>query len=416
MSAIPRDPWPDSTLALLRDGYTFIPKRCERYRSDLFETRLMLQRAVCVHGPEAAEVFYDPARFRRADAVPGRVRKTLFGEGAVQGLDDAAHRQRKELFLSLVGPEGVARLAGHTAEEWDRAVRRWEAADRVVLFDAAGELMCRAACAWAGVPLSDAEAADRARDFVTMVDAFGGVGLRNWRGRRARKRAEAWIAGVIEERRAKGPDGDDPAGVVARYRGPDGRLPDARVAAVELINLIRPTTAIAWYVAFAGLALHQHPAARRHLEAGDDRSAGEVVDEVRRFYPFAPFLGARVRADFEWRGYRFREGTLVLLDVYGAHHDPRLWDRPEEFRPDRFRDRVPCRFDLIPHGGGESDTGHRCAGEQVTTEALKVALRYLTRGITYEVPPQDLSYSLSRMPTLPASGFVMARVRRAGPG
>lgn len=32
----------DSTLALLADGYTFIAKRCRRYESDIFETRLML--------------------------------------------------------------------------------------------------------------------------------------------------------------------------------------------------------------------------------------------------------------------------------------------------------------------------------------------------------------------------------------
>lgn len=40
----------DSTLALLSEGYTFIPKRCQRYRSDIFETRLMLTRAICMTG------------------------------------------------------------------------------------------------------------------------------------------------------------------------------------------------------------------------------------------------------------------------------------------------------------------------------------------------------------------------------
>jgi hypothetical protein len=31
---------PDSTLALLSDGYTFISKLCQRYQFDIFETRL----------------------------------------------------------------------------------------------------------------------------------------------------------------------------------------------------------------------------------------------------------------------------------------------------------------------------------------------------------------------------------------
>ena len=55
----------DSTLALLLEGYEFISKRCRRYRSDVFETRLMLTKVVCMMGKEAAEVFYHPGRFTR---------------------------------------------------------------------------------------------------------------------------------------------------------------------------------------------------------------------------------------------------------------------------------------------------------------------------------------------------------------
>jgi len=64
----------DSTLALLREGYAFIPNRCRRYGSDVFETRLMLTRAVCVTGREASEVFYEPVRFtRRGGPAPDDV-------------------------------------------------------------------------------------------------------------------------------------------------------------------------------------------------------------------------------------------------------------------------------------------------------------------------------------------------------
>jgi fatty-acid peroxygenase len=41
---------------------------------------------------------------------------------------------------------------------------------------------------------------------------------------------------------------------------------------------------------------------------------------------------------------------------------------------------------------------------------------FLTRYITYEVPPQDLRFPLSRIPTFPRSGFVIARVKRAENG
>ncbi len=64
-----------------------------------------------------------------------------------------------------------------------------------------------------------------------------------------------------------------------------------------------------------------------------------------------------------------------------------------------------------PQGGGEHHQHHRCAGEWATIELMKTAAIALTRWIDYRVPEQDLRVSLRRMPTLPASGFVMTDVR-----
>ena len=91
MPQIPRTATPDATLALINDPYRFISKRCRKYGADLFETRLMLQKATCMTGPEAARLFYDNDRFMRRGAMVGRIQKTLLGRGGVQGLDDEAH-------------------------------------------------------------------------------------------------------------------------------------------------------------------------------------------------------------------------------------------------------------------------------------------------------------------------------------
>ena len=75
MRRMPRDKNLDSTLALMRDPYRFISKRCRRFGSDVFETRLLLQPVVCMSGPEAAHLFYDPERFVRGGAMPGRIQR-----------------------------------------------------------------------------------------------------------------------------------------------------------------------------------------------------------------------------------------------------------------------------------------------------------------------------------------------------
>jgi hypothetical protein len=60
----------DRTIALLSEGYTFIGGRARRYQSDAFDSRLMLRRAVCTVGEEAARMVYAPGRFTRKGAVP----------------------------------------------------------------------------------------------------------------------------------------------------------------------------------------------------------------------------------------------------------------------------------------------------------------------------------------------------------
>ena len=108
-SSIPREPTADGALSLLREGYEFIGNRCRRYGTDVFETRLLLQPAVCMQGAEAASVFYEPGRFTRKRALPLPVLTLLQDLGSVQVLDDAAHRHRKQMFMGLMAPEALAR-------------------------------------------------------------------------------------------------------------------------------------------------------------------------------------------------------------------------------------------------------------------------------------------------------------------
>lgn len=61
---------PEGSLALLREGYTFISSRCDRFGTDAFRTRLMLRPVICLRGAEAAEFFYGGGRFGRKGHAP----------------------------------------------------------------------------------------------------------------------------------------------------------------------------------------------------------------------------------------------------------------------------------------------------------------------------------------------------------
>jgi fatty-acid peroxygenase len=412
MAEIPRDRAVDSTLAFWREGYAFISNRCNSMNTDLFEARLLLQPTICMRGRDAATLFYDVERFSRHGAVPPLVRKTLFGEGGVQGLDGEAHRVRKAMFMSLVEPDAVAELAELVGALWRDQIRRWEKAGRMIVLDAASRVLTRAVCAWSGVPLPENEVAARTAELRAMVDLAAAVGLGLWRARQARSRSEQWIGELIERVRAGTlpVERDRPLAVIANYREVGAPLP-ANIAAVELINVLRPTMAVARFIAFAALAMHEHPEWRARLRDGTDEERELFVQEVRRFYPFSPAVAARVRETFDWHGYRFPARCRVLLDLYGTDHDPRLWPEPEQFRPERFRGWGGDAFNFIPQGGGDHHKNHRCPGEDIAIAVLKVLTRELAGAMDYQVPPQDLQVRLSRLPAQPESGVLLTDIR-----
>lgn len=290
MSHIPRETRGDHTAALFIDGYEFVTKRCRKYRSDVFATRLLLQTAICGQGHEAARIFYDSSRVTRKGGLPRTALELLLDFGSVAMLDDAAHRHRKAMFMSLMTPDRVADLAERATMEWEDAIGGWRGAERVVLLHAARGILFRAVCTWAGIPLGVGEGGQRVQEMATMVDGAGSVGIRQLRGRLARRSAEEWARRVIRS-----------------IRSGDLDVPGGRAA--------------------------------------------------------------------HWSG---------------------------------------SPFDFVPQGGGDHYSGHRCAGEWITIELVKVAVRPLVARMDYDVPAQGLRVSLSRMPSMPASGFAIRNVTPTG--
>jgi fatty-acid peroxygenase len=362
------------------------------------------QRMTVVSGPAGARLFYDAALMRRRGAIPLPLRRVLFGVGAIHGLDGDDHRHRKALFLELLTPAAAREVAALAAPRW--AARAGDPVDPARLFDEAVDVHAAAILEWTGVLASDTYP-QLHRDLVAMVDGFGTLGPRYVRAYRARQRSERWARDVIRavrEGRIVAPD--TPLAAIAGYRGRDGRPLPARVAGVELLNVVRPTVAVAYFVAFAADALAAHPQLRERLANGGDDVLEAFAHELRRYYPFVPMLAAKTRCPISVDGRRVRRGRRVLLDVYGTLHDPAVWDEPERFDLDRFLgpDGVvePDPYAFLPQGGGDPVTGHRCPGEREAVELVKTAVLHL---VTERPPVRSREgYPLDRLPTRPLTG------------
>jgi fatty-acid peroxygenase len=395
-------------MSVLLEGYNWLPARRARSASGVAHSRVLGQRAVGLCGPDAARFFYDEDHIRRHTAIPRPVQNTLFGRHAVHTLDGAEHRSRKDIFLTAVTKETAEALAGRVAAAWDEAAASWPPGRPLVLFDAAAEVITKGVCRWAGVPLADMDIPAVARDLVAMVDGFATPGPRHWRARAARGRREAWLGRLVTSVRDGAVSAPERSAldVVSRHREADGEELSPRLAAVELLNIIRPTVATCWFVAYAGHALHRWPQHRHRLRSGHTGFAEAFAHELRRFYPFAPFIGGRAVGDLEWRGERIPENAMVLLDLWGHNHDEQLWGDPYTFRPERFLDHEIGAFELVPQGAGDPHTNHRCPGEPATVTILRALVVRLAQ-LDYDVPDQDLTISLRRVPARVRSGFVL---------
>jgi cytochrome P450 len=87
-----------------------------------------------------------------------------------------------------------------------------------------------------------------------------------------------------------------------------------------------------------------------------------VLSESMRLYPPAWIIGRRVLQPYEVGGYVVPANARVLMSQYVMHRDPRYFEQPEQFNPQRWRDDQPNerpKFAYFPFGGGP----RLCIGE-----------------------------------------------------
>lgn len=219
---------PDQAPALLRDGYLFAGRLRDRLPDDAdpdaIRMRLLGRPALLVRGPDAVRFFTDTAVVRRHGALPGVVASVLFGQGAVHGLDDAEHLQRKAMFVTIIDAAAVHRLVASVDDAWRDQLAEWERDGAGSVYDGAVHVFGRSVLGWAGVPATPTQAQAVARDLATIVDGFGVLGPAHLKARRARHRSDTWATRLISQARTGVPeaDRDSPLATVAGWRDVHG--------------------------------------------------------------------------------------------------------------------------------------------------------------------------------------------------
>jgi cytochrome P450 len=115
-----------------------------------------------------------------------------------------------------------------------------------------------------------------------------------------------------------------------------------------------------------------------------------VIQETMRIYP--PIWGLiRVASKADVIGGKeVKPGDRVVLFCYGAHHNPRFWDEPEEFRPERWmagNTKKQVKYSYIPFGAGKRSCIGGAMSQVENTLALSILLRRFRPEYVGHEPP-----------------------------
>ena len=133
---------------------------------------------------------------------------------------------------------------------------------------------------------------------------------------------------------------------------------------------------------------------RDALPTVDDRTrlpyTFACLAESMRYRTIGPLaLPHKAAEDTEIGGYLVRAGTQVLGNIYSIHHDPRYWDSPHEFIPERFLPQDDGSMSpamtspaYLPFG-----TGHRrCPGRRLAETTVWLHITRMLHRLRLETP------------------------------
>ncbi len=354
------------------------------YRAKMAEFRTPFFRSFLVNEPDLVRrvLVGRAADFPKSGRIAEGLRP-LLGDSVFLTTGDTWARQRriidpafeggrlKEVFPALLaaGRQGALRLGGGRAEIEEAASHM--AADAIfrTLFS---------------LPIDAPLAASVYRDFRAyqraqpLLNLAALLPLPRWvpRGHRrdaisAAGRIRASLAGITARRTqeiAQGTAPDDLATKIMTTADPET---GARFGAEEMADQVAifflaghetSASALAW--ALYLLAAHPEAQARVADEARSFMAAPDfanltrlqftrdVFREALRLYPPVPMMVREAARDDRMRSREVPARSQVVVSPWHMHRNPRLWNRPDDFDPDRWRDAGCPKAAYLPFSVG----------------------------------------------------------------
>ncbi|KAL5821766.1 hypothetical protein ACOSQ3_023648 [Xanthoceras sorbifolium] len=222
-----------------------------------------------------------------------------------------------------------------------------------------------------GDDVEDEEEANRFRKIVKEAAAYGGASnpgdflpILNWidggnfmnKVVSLSKRIDEFLQGLIDEHRSKKVGLESTNNMIDHMLSLQESQPeyytDQIIKGLILVMLLAGTDTSAVTLEWAMSNLINHPEvlkkARVEMDAqvGQERLIDEpnvsklhylqsIISETLRLYPTAPLLVPHMSSGYcTVGGYDVPRDTILLINAWAIHRDPKLWDEPNIFKPE----------------------------------------------------------------------------------
>jgi cytochrome P450 len=415
-----------------RDTLGFI-ERCRDY-GDVAHSRFLYVHAYFLYNPSDIETLLttNAKSYRKAESLRSPFFARLVGNGLVTSEGDFWRRQRR-LVQPAFHRQRISSYGDVMVEYTQRAIANWQHGERR---DIARD-MTRLTLEIVVKTLFNSDIsndADHIGEILSgLVKPFASQATVKWildnrlptpghrRYFNAVSEIDRIVFRIIAERRANGYDQGDLLSMLLQAQDDDGtRMSDAQLRD-EVMTLFlagHETTALAlswsWYL------LATHPDAEQKFHAELDEVLGGrapnisdlpklkytemIVKEAMRLYPPAYAVGREALEETEIGGYRVPKGTQLFAFQWVTHRDPRWFNEPEVFKPERWSaeisEQLP-KYAYFPFGGGP----RQCIGNYFAMMEIVLVLATIGQRFRFSLDPNHKVEVLPVLSLRPKDGI-----------
>jgi cytochrome P450 len=423
-----------------RDMLGFIT-RCRDY-GDVVRSRFLYVHAYFLYNPADIEALLstNAKSYRKAQSLRSPFFRRLVGNGLVTSEGDFWRRQRR-LAQPAFHRQRISSYGDIMVQYAQRAIANWKDGEQR---DLAKE-MTRLTLEIVVKTLFNSDVSNDAdhigANLSEIVKPFASQATLKWiadnrlptpghrRYFHAVSGIDRIVFRIIAERRASGSDEGDLLSMLLQAQDEDGsQMSDAQLRD-EVMTLFlagHETTALSlswsWYL------LATHPEAEKKFHAELDEALGsrppEVSDlaklkytemiakEAMRLYPPAYAVGREAIEDTEIGGYPVPRRTQLFAFQWVTHRDPRFYERPDEFEPERWAsDSIQSmpKYAYFPFGGGP----RQCIGNYFAMMEIVLLLATIGQRFRFSLLPEHPVEVLPVLSLRPKNGIKVRLLHRA---